>query len=207
MMDDLFGSANTKLILPLSGADLAYFPSIVLDEPAEDIVARLQNSIAWRAEEITVWGKKFLQPRLIAWYGEPDLGYSYSGIELKPLPWTEDLLKFKHIAESLSGYIFNSVLLNYYRDHRDSMGFHSDNESELGANPVIASLSLGQERTLIFKHKSDKLLRPYRIRLQSGSLLVMKGETQRNWLHGIEKSTRECGPRINMTFRRIFSTI
>ena len=203
MIDDLFGALPDALTLPLAGADLVYFPSVVLDEPAEDIAYRLQREIDWRAEEITVWGKKFLQPRLVAWYGNPHLDYSYSGIRLKPAQWTDDLLKLKHIVEVASSHKFNSVLLNYYRNHQDSMGFHSDDEPELGSKPVIASLSLGEKRVLVFKHKTDKSIRPYRLSLQSGSLLLMRGDTQRNWVHGIEKSTRECGPRINLTFRQI----
>jgi alkylated DNA repair dioxygenase AlkB len=106
-------------------------------------------------------------------------------------------------VESASGESFNSVLLNYYRDHRDSMGFHSDDERELGPRPTIASLSLGEERTFILKSKADKSLRPVRLKLNSGSLLVMKGDTQTNWKHAIHKETRPCGPRINLTFRYI----
>ena len=98
---------------------------------------------------------------------------------------------------------FNSVLLNYYRDHRDSMGMHSDDEPELGERPILASLSLGEERTFILKHKRDKALKPVRLKLASGSLLLMKGDTQRYWKHGIDKETRPCGPRVNLTFRRI----
>jgi len=97
------------------------------------------------------------------------------------------------------------VLLNYYRDNRDSMGFHSDDEPELGLRPVIASLSLGEERTLTMKHKLNKLAKPIRLKLTSGSLLLMKGETQRYWNHGIAKESRPCGPRVNLTFRRIVS--
>ena len=100
---------------------------------------------------------------------------------------------------------FNSVLLNYYRDNRDSMGFHSDDEPELGERPVIASVSLGEERTLVLKHQLNKLAKPVRLRLASGSVLLMKGETQRYWKHGVAKKTRACGPRINLTFRRILT--
>lgn len=100
---------------------------------------------------------------------------------------------------------FNSVLLNYYRDNRDSMGLHSDDEPELGPRPTIASVSLGEERTLVFKHKTSQELAPVRLRLAAGSLLVMKGDTQRNWKHGINKEDRHCGPRVNLTFRRIVS--
>jgi alkylated DNA repair dioxygenase AlkB len=131
------------------------------------------------------------------------MDYTYSGIRLTATPWTADLLKLKQKVELIAGCAFNSVLLNYYRDQRDSMGFHSDDERELGPRPTIASLSLGQERVLVFKHKTDRAVRPYKLRLESGSLLIMRGETQQHWVHGIAKSTVPCGPRVNLTFRYI----
>lgn len=204
MTDDLFGALPSFLKLPLTGSDITYFPSINLNDAPDKIARRLQINIDWRAEEISVWGKKFLQPRLVAWHGNPGLDYSYSGIRLNPKPWTEELLRLKNLVESISADEFNSVLLNYYRNHQDSMGFHSDDEVELGPRPTIASLSLGESRVLVFKHKTNKSIRPYRLPLQSGSLLIMKGDTQRNWVHGIEKSARECGARVNLTFRTIF---
>ncbi len=163
----------------------------------------LIETVPWRSEKITLWGKTFLQPRLTSWHGEPGKNYTYSGIRLVPLPWTPVLLDIKRRVEAAAGETFNSVLLNYYRDHRDSMGFHSDDEPELGNRPVIASLSLGEERTFILKHKIRRELQPVRLKLASGSLLVMKGETQRHWRHAITKETTPCGPRVNLTFRRI----
>ena len=166
---------------------------------------RLIDEISWRAESIVVWGKTYSQPRLIAWYGDAGKNYTYSGIELTPLPWTAALLDIKSRVEAAARMNFNSVLLNYYRDHRDSMGMHSDDEPELGERPVLASLSLGEERIFILKHKREKALKPVRVQLASGSLLLMKGETQRYWKHAIEKETRPCGPRVNLTFRRILT--
>ncbi len=151
-----------------------------------------------------IYGKKFMQPRLIAWYGDMDQSYSYSGINLQPLPWTPTLLEVREKVEEMSAEKFNTVLLNFYRDHRDSMGFHSDDEKELGPTPVIASLSLGATRTFILKHKTRSDFKPMHIELPSGSLLVMKGVTQKFWKHGINKQTKPCGPRVNLTFRRIF---
>jgi len=113
------------------------------------------------------------------------------------------LSDIKARIEAVAGSAFNSVLLNYYRDHRDSVGFHSDDEPELGARPVIASLSLGEERTFILKHKRSNTAEPMRLRLTSGSLLLMKGETQLCWRHGVPKENRPCGPRVNLTFRTI----
>ena len=152
-----------------------------------------------------MWGKQYSQPRLVAWYGDPDCSYTYSGITLEPLQWTDLLLDIKSRIEYITATTFNSVLLNYYRDHRDSMGLHSDDEPELGEQPEIASLSLGEQRTFVLKHKTNKLAKPVRLKLESGSLLLMKGNTQRYWKHGLSKETRPCGPRVNLTFRRIIS--
>lgn len=166
---------------------------------------RLIDEIRWRAENIVVWGKTYPQPRLIAWYGDAGMIYTYSGICLTPLPWTEILLVLKSRVEAAAHADFNSVLLNYYRDHRDSMGLHSDDEPELGKRPILASLSLGEERTFILKHKRENALKPVRLKLASGSLLLMKGDTQHYWKHGIHKENRPCGPRVNLTFRRIIT--
>ena len=137
--------------------------------------------------------------------GDRASNYTYSGIQLTPLPWTDILREVRGRIEALADATFNSVLLNYYRDNRDSMGFHSDHEPELGDRPVIASLSLGEERIFVLKHKVDRFVKPVRLKLASGSLLLMKGETQRYWKHGIAKETRACGPRVNLTFRHIAS--
>ncbi len=203
MNDDLFVTCETLEWIPMPDAEVYYQARIALDSPADDIMRELIASVSWRAEEITLWGKTFLQPRLTAWYGDADAHYTYSGIKLTPLPWTELLLHLKNTVEAVAEAPFNSVLLNYYRDNRDSMGFHSDDEDELGRQPVIASLSLGEERTFVLKHKKNRALKPIRLNLASGSLLLMKGETQHNWRHGIDKEVRSCGPRVNLTFRRI----
>lgn len=202
--DDLFPSPEAELErLPIVGGELFYVPRILLPHDASKLLDKLIADVPWRAEQVTVWGKKYNQPRLIAWYGDEGRDYTYSGIAMKPLPWLAELTAVKNYVEGISGEVFNSVLLNYYRDERDGMGFHSDNEKELGPTPTIASVSLGQERTFVFKPKSANL-KPIRLRLSSGSLLLMKGETQQNWKHGIEKETRPCGPRVNLTFRRIY---
>lgn len=199
---DLFQTNQLERI-PIEDAEVYYLPELPLLASATSILRSLIDETPWRAESIVVWGKKFLQPRLIAWYGDPGSAYTYSGIHLDPMPWTKTLRDIKVKVEAVSEESFNSVLLNYYRDHRDSMGLHSDDEPELGKRPIIASLSLGEERTLIFKHKSRLDLKSVRIRLGSGSLLLMKGETQRHWKHGIDKERGPCGPRVNLTFRRI----
>ena len=189
----------------LPDAELYYLHHLPLAEPPHIVMGRLINEVPWRAENIFVWGRTYPQPRLIAWYGDAGKNYTYSGINLSPLPWTQALLDIKSRVEAATRTDFNSVLLNYYRDHRDSMGLHSDDEPELGAQPILASLSLGEERTFILRHKREKTLKPVRLKLASGSLLLMKGETQRHWKHGIDKESRPCGPRINLTFRRILT--
>jgi alkylated DNA repair dioxygenase AlkB len=203
---DLFSSEAELRRVPMPGADVYYLPRVQVQPPTADLLRILIDEVPWRAEHVTVWGKKYLQPRLIAWYGDAGQSYMYSGIRLEPLPWTDLLRGVKTLVESLADTQFNSVLLNYYRDHRDSMGFHSDDEPELGPRPVIASLSLGEERTFILKHKFDVRSKPIRLKLESESLLLMKGDTQKNWKHGIDKERRPCGPRVNLTFRRVFHT-
>lgn len=189
--------------LPVPGADISYAERVPLPLPQQTLLDRLIAEIHWRRETISMWGKTYLQPRLIAWYGDPGATYTYSGLQLEPLPWTPLLADVKTTVERLTGTAFNSALLNYYRDHRDSMGLHSDDEAELGPLPTIASLSLGAERTLILKHRRDRTHRQVRLPLAGGSLLVMCGDTQRNWKHGINKEGGPCGPRVNLTFRRI----
>ena len=152
-----------------------------------------------------MWDKTYLQPRLVAWYGDEGASYEYSGKRYEALPWTPLLLDLRERVEGAAAVRFNSVLLNYYRDQRDSVAMHSDDERELGSEPVIASLSLGETRTLVFRHKSDRAQKTMRLPLESGSLLLMKGPTQRCWQHGVPKETRPCGPRVNLTFRQVLT--
>jgi len=187
--------------LPLDGGDLAIWYRLDLGRPYADLLTHLLDTTPWRQEQITVYGKPYLQPRLSAWHG--DVSYRYSGIQLAPMPWTTELLDIKSRVEAQSGQRFNSVLLNYYRDQNDSMGMHSDDERELGPQPVIASLSLGETRDLRLRHKTNRQLKTIRLPLPSGSLLLMQGDTQRNWRHGIARQKLPCGARINMTFRRV----
>ncbi len=187
--------------LPLPDADLLFWRQVELSSPYAMLLQALIDTTDWRQEEITVYGKFYLQPRLSAWHG--DLSYSYSGIRLEPLPWTPTLLDLKARVEALTEHEFNSVLLNYYRDQNDSMGMHCDDERELGLQPAIASLSLGDERTFLLKHKTRKDLKTVKLALPAGSLLLMRGDTQQYWRHGINKERHPCGPRINLTFRAI----
>jgi alkylated DNA repair dioxygenase AlkB len=200
---DLFPAHAGLEPIPMQDAEVYYMGHLPLAETPDKVMRRLIDEVPWRAENIVVWSKSYPQPRLIAWYGDVGKDYTYSGIRLTPLAWTQILLDLKSRVEAAAHADFNSVLLNYYRDQRDSMGLHSDDEPELGERPILASLSLGEERTFILKHKRDKTLKPVRLKLASGSLLLMKGDTQRYWKHGIDKETHPCGPRVNLTFRRI----
>jgi alkylated DNA repair dioxygenase AlkB len=165
----------------------------------------LLNTIEWKQEEVYVFGKKYREPRKKAWYGDESSVYSYAGKTNHPLPWTEALFQLKTDIEALlPGASFNSVLLNQYRDGNDKMGWHSDNEKELGKNPIIASLSLGATRFFDLKHKRIKSLKK-RLELPAGSLLIMCGSTQENWLHQVPQQKRVTSPRINLTFRKIVS--
>lgn len=203
-MFDLFSSESQLEHLSIVDAEINFAKQVDFGRSNDDLLHELISETPWRHDEVMIYGKKFMQPRLIAWYGDPGHKYSYSGIDLEPLPWTLTLNKIRSVVEEFSQQRFNSVLINYYRDHRDSMGFHSDNEKELGPTPTIASVSLGATRTFIFKHKTKKELKPVKIELTSGSLLIMSGTTQKNWKHGIDKQKDPCGPRVNMTFRQIF---
>lgn len=196
---DLFDSPGTLVPIPIHDAELAWQAQLPLPYANDEVFARLLAETPWRVETVLVYGKRHPQPRLTAWYG--DASYTYSGLRLEPLPWTPLLAALRAAVEAACGQRFNSVLLNLYRNERDSMGMHSDDEPELGPAPAIASLSFGATRTLILKHKRDK--QTVRLPLSDGSLLLMAGPTQENWLHGINKSTRRLGGRINLTFRYI----
>lgn len=200
-MPDLFNNPAGE-VLPLGGADLLLWRDFLATD-ASALLERLIAETPWKSEHITVWGKTYPQPRLVAWYGDADAVYTYSGMRMEPQPFTPLLTGLKSEVEAQCDAQFNSVLLNYYRGERDSMGLHADDEPELGPEPVIASLSLGEERRFYFRHKRDKSQQGLSLRLPSGSLLLMRGATQANWKHGIPKESKACGPRVNLTFRRI----
>jgi alkylated DNA repair dioxygenase AlkB len=196
---DLFTSSKILTPIPVADGELSFLAQLGLGQSNEEILARLIAETAWRRDTITLWGKQYQQPRLTAWHGEA--AYSYSGLRLEPLPFTALQEEIRAAVEAASGRRFNSVLLNYYRDGRDSMGMHSDDEPELGPEPAIASVSFGAVRTFILQHKHTK--QRLRIALTDGSLLLMAGGLQKNWQHGINKISRGVGPRVNLTFRLI----
>jgi alkylated DNA repair dioxygenase AlkB len=196
---DLFTAPNTLAPIPIADGELALLPRLDLPLPNAEVLARLIGETAWRAETVTLFGKRHLQPRLTAWHG--DARYSYSGLTLDPLPFTPLLQQIRAAVEAATGRRFNSVLLNYYRNERDSMGMHSDDEPELGPQPAIASVSFGATRRFILRHKRTG--QTIKLDLADGSLLFMSGALQQNWLHGVNKQARPAGPRVNLTFRHI----
>ncbi len=162
----------------------------------------MRAELPWRQEHIKLFGKEMAQPRLSAWVGDPDAVYVYSGLVNRPQPWTATMAELRQRLDQQLGHSFNSVLANLYRDHRDSMGWHADNEPELGPTPIIASLSLGATRRFALRHKHRRDLRRQYL-LESGSLLIMSGTLQQFWKHSVPKERATSGARINLTFRHV----
>ncbi|WP_333864735.1 alpha-ketoglutarate-dependent dioxygenase AlkB family protein [Chitinophaga sp.] len=187
--------------LPKDG-DARLFPGFFTAAESDRFLDALTQGIQWKQEPITIMGRQVMQPRLTAWYGDVHKSYTYSGVTMRPLPWTDELLNIRARIEAVSGVAFTSALLNFYRDGNDSMGWHRDNEKSLGPQPVIGSVSFGAARYFHFKHAKDKDLRIKTV-LTHGSFLLMRGSTQENWYHSVPKTTRVAEPRINITFRVI----
>lgn len=190
------------IVLNLPDAEIIYYPHFFDKKEADAIFNELTNEIPWQQDDIKVFGKIHPQPRLTALFGNEGKPYSYSNIKMQPHPWSLLLQKIKSHIESVTNTNFTTVLLNQYRDGKDSNGWHADNEKELGENPIIASVSFGAERTFHLKHNTDKSLKKSII-LEHGSLLLMKGTTQHFWKHQIPKTAKPIGSRINLTFRFI----
>jgi alkylated DNA repair dioxygenase AlkB len=188
--------------LPLPNAEVYLVPGFIAGADLLPLQQALEAKVAWRQEKIKLFGKQIDQPRLTAWYADAGKSYTYSGLTWEPLPWLAELSKLREKLQECTGAAFNSILLNLYRHGQDSMGWHSDDEPELGQNPIIASLSLGQERPFSFRHRVHKHLK-HQLVLPSGSLLLMAGETQHFWHHQLPKTTKPLEPRINLTFRFI----
>lgn len=189
----------------LPDADITYYPEFFPPAESDHLFSELLNNTRWGQGRIRLYGKFYPEPRLTAWHGDEGMIYSYSGLTLHPLPWTETLLEIKARVDAAAGVEFNSVLLNLYRDGRDSNGWHQDNEPELGRNPVIASVSFGATRRFQMRHKLRKDLPRLDVDLDHGSLLLMSGPTQHFWQHQIPKTSKPIGQRINLTFRVIAS--
>lgn len=189
-----------KQILKHDG-DVVYVPNFIPSSNSLELFKKINQEVSWQEKSIKMFGKNVLQPRKVAWHGKKDAFYKYSGVVNTPQPFTKTLLNIKTMIETKLSLEFNSCLLNLYRDGHDYMGYHKDNERELGQNPLIASLSLGATRSFLLKHKKDNLR--HSIELETGSLLVMKGATQNNWHHALPKRLRVKEPRINLTFRKV----
>lgn len=186
--------------LSLPDGDLLWWPGFLGAPQASALQQRLQAEIAWRHEQIRLFGRWHWQPRLIAWFGARD--YRYSGLTLQAQDLPACLLPIQQACEQATGSPFNSLLLNRYRDGQDGMGWHADDEAELGENPVIASLSLGQSRRFVLRHRQSGEKREFL--LQHGDLLVMAGAMQHHWQHALPKTQRVCAERINLTFRYLY---
>lgn len=190
------------IALALPDADIVLYPSLLPQPECDCLFAELTQTVDWRHDSIAIYGRSLLQPRLTAWYGDLGKSYTYSGITMQPAPWTPTLLDLKTKVDAVAGIAFNSVLLNLYRNGNDSMGWHSDDEPELGVNPVIGSFSLGGTRRFLLRHRFEKGLK-HELELASGSFLLMQGRTQHYWQHQVPKTKRLVLPRINLTFRVI----
>lgn len=188
--------------LPLPDADLLWSPSWLAPVEADRLLAALQVHVPWEVHRIRLFGRWHDSPRLSCWIGDPGASYRYSGVGFEPRPWPPMLEAVRERLAAELGGPFNSALANLYRDGQDAMGWHSDDEPELGPGPVIASLSLGQPRRFLLRHREDPARR-LALDLPHGSLLVMRGETQANYRHALPRSRRALAPRINLTFRRI----
>ncbi|NER19132.1 alpha-ketoglutarate-dependent dioxygenase AlkB family protein [Spongiivirga citrea] len=193
---------NEPIQLTINDGEVLYYPRFFNRQEADIIFKQLFKETPWQEDDIKVFGKVYKQPRLTALYGSENKPYSYSNITMHPQLFSALLNDIKVKVEEASYESFNTVLLNLYRDGKDSNGWHADDEKELGENPVIASLSFGEERYFNLRHKKDKTQK-HKLLLNHGSLLLMKGETQHHWHHQIPKTSKQIGSRINLTFRQL----
>ena len=199
---DLFSqfTASIKNLLPYNGT-VNYYGIVLSKAKADTFYQVLLNTIKWRNDEAVLFGKRIITQRKVAWYADESFEYGYSNTTKVALPWTNDLLELKKLTEELTGESYNSCLLNLYHNETEGMAWHSDAEKKLKRNGAIASLSFGAERKFAFKHKTTK--EKVNVILSHGSLLVMKGATQTNWLHRLPPTKFKKGKRINLTFRMI----
>lgn len=195
---DLFNADPLTRIIDIDG-EVNYYGPVMPHLAASNYFSRLHRNIAWQHDEAVMFGRRIITRRMVAWYGSTGFSYTYSGTTKTALNWTPELLELKKLAESLSGDTYNSCLLNLYQTGNEGMAWHSDDERSLAGDSSIASLSFGAVRKFALKHKVSK--ETHSLFLENGSLLVMKGATQRNWVHALPKTTRVNSPRVNLTFR------
>ena len=194
---NLFKKEN---LLPSEG-EVYYFGNILSSAEADRYFQKLLDTIAWKQDEVIIFGKRIVTKRKTGWYGDKEFEYTYSKVTKKARLWTSALLELKQLVEQETELEFNSCLLNLYHSGEEGMSWHSDAEAELGEQPAIASLSLGAERKFMLKHKASG--EKVSLNLANGSLLLMQGETQRYWVHSLPKTKKVQAPRINLTFRNI----
>ncbi len=194
---DLFNQNTLSNLLPYDGC-VHYYGQVFNSDQAQHYFESLMEKIEWKHDEAVLYGKHYITKRKVAWYGNRPFDYTYSNTTKQALPWTETLKKIKSKVETLSGEKYNSCLLNLYHEGNEGMAYHSDDEKALGMQPIIASISLGAERKFLFKHKKTK--QTVSIILEHGSLLLMKGDTQTNWMHRLPPTQKVTRPRINLTF-------
>ena len=195
---DLFGNDPTANLLPCDGT-VNYFGPVLNPADTRHYYEEFLHDIPWKNDEAVIFGKHIITARKVAWYGDADFPYTYSGSTKQAKRWTTGLAALKSLVEKITATPFNSCLLNLYHNGDEGMAWHSDDEKSLGKDTTIASLSLGAEREFRLKHK--RLDKKISVLLENGSLLVMKDTTQSHWLHSIPKSKKIKTPRINLTFR------
>jgi alkylated DNA repair dioxygenase AlkB len=193
--------SSVPLLLP--DADVRLWRQAIPRDEADAWFDELSRTIDWRTEEVLIYGQLRTVPRLVAWHGEPNASYSYSGTLHEPQPWTPLLTQIRTRVEFLTAHTYNSVLLNRYRDGSDGMGWHADDEPELGREPAIASLSLGETRRFRLRHRRRRET-GIDLELGHGDLLLMAGMTQHAYLHAVPKTKRAVSVRLNLTWRRVF---
>jgi alkylated DNA repair dioxygenase AlkB len=202
----LFDSSDDDTLtvesVDIEDGDVTYYRNFFPARERDRLLAQILDTTPWQQETLKMYGKAVAVPRLTAWHGDPQCVYTYSNLTLEPAPWTDALLEIKARVEPEAGIEFNSVLVNLYRDGRDGVAWHSDDEPELGAAPIIASVSLGATRKFQLRHVLNKDVRR-ELALEHGSLLMMRGSTQGYWRHQVPKTSTDVGPRVNLTFRVI----
>lgn len=197
---DLFNTTQLINLLPFDG-EVVYYGKIMPPKLADRYYEDMLTKVEWKNDEAIIFGRHLITKRKVAWYGDEGFSYTYSKITKRALPWTKTLSELKELTEQLSGTSYNSCLLNLYHSGEEGMAWHSDDEKTLAHDSAIASLSFGAERKFSFKHKQTK--QKVSMVLEHGSLLIMQGATQTNWLHRLPPTTKVKTPRINLTFRTI----